>query len=406
MLIEPLETDKEVVRKLRAEVKPDEVKINKIIKDSGANASKFLGLSAEDKKTAQEILDKKESATDVERIKLKSLVKKSGLEEDGFETKLKDLDKVKNLYGNASPEEKEKISKEAKALKLLKEDKQSKIDEFEKLPSGVKSIASSGGNMRGFNLSMELTELTRGLNKTIATGGNTELSGFDIANMQRHSTLLDTGKNLSAVNTFFDQIKAPRPTDTGQDGGRKEAAILSSAMSAAADIEIDKAKPDQKAAAEKTLISSAAQMDVLRKLVRKNENETTDKEKELIKKLGEVNINKRTFGDEEKVKDLERIASNKDATEEQKLEAANAREEYKKGDIGISGMRAISNAIPAGSNRLSADAKPVPSSSGPAIVQLAKGAEINVKGSLVLKGKNAEITSYGVPSHIDNSTTV
>ena len=110
----------------------DATKINKIIKDSGANASKFLGLSAEDKKTAQEILDKKESATDVERIKLKSLVKKSGLEEDGFETKLKDLDKVKNLYGNASPEEKEKISKEAKALKLLKDDKQGKIDEFEK----------------------------------------------------------------------------------------------------------------------------------------------------------------------------------------------------------------------------------------------------------------------------------
>ena len=261
--------------------------------------------------------------------------------------------------------------------------------------------------MRGFNLSMELTELTRGLNKTIATGGNTKLSGFDIANMQRHSTLLDAGKDLSAVNTFFDQIKAPRPTDTGRDGGRKEAAILSSAMSAAADIEIDKAKtPEQKAAAEKRLGTSAEQMNTLIKLVRKSDAETTEKEKELIKKLGEVNINKRTFGDEEKVKDLERIASNKDATEEQKLEAYNAREEYKKGEIGISGMRAISNAIPAGANRLSADAKPVPSSPGPTVVELAKGAKINVEGSLVLKGKNAEITAYGVPSHIDNSTTV
>lgn len=405
MLIEPSEPDKEEVRRLRGEAKPDATKINKIIKDSGADASKFLGLSAIDKETAQKILDKKESALIEEKTQLASLRKKSGLGDGTFETNLKDSDKI-TLYGNAIPEEKEKISKEAKALKLLKDDKQGKIDEFEKLPSGVKSIASSGGDMRGFNLSMELTELTRGLNKTIATGGNTKLSGFDIANMQRHSTLLDTGKNLSAVNTFFDQIKAPRPTDTGQDGGRKEAAILSSAMSAAADIEIDKAKPDQKAAAEKTLISSAAQMDVLRKLVRKSENETTDKEKELIKKLGEVNINKRTFGDEEKVKDLERIASNKDATKEQKLEAANAREEYKKGDIGISGMRSISDAIPAGSNKLSADAKPVPSSSGPTVVELAKGAKINVEGSLVLKGKNAEITAYGVPSHIDKSTTV
>jgi len=406
MLIDPLEKDKEEVRRLRGEAKPDDAKINKIIKDSGADASKFLGLSAEDKETAQKILDKKESANDVERIKLKSLAKKSGLGEDNFENKLKDLDDLGkvNLYGNASPEEKEKISKEAKALKLLKDDKQSKIDEFEKLPSGVKSIASSGGNMRGFNLSRELTELTRGLNKTIATGGNTKLSGFDIANMQRHSTLLDAGKDLSAVNTFFDQIKAPRPTDTGRDGGRKEAAILSSAMSAAADIEIDKAKPEQKAAVEKTLASSAAQMDALRKLVRKSELETTDKEKELIKKLGEVNINKRTFGDEEKVKDLERIASNKDATPEQKAEAYKAREEYKKGEIGISGMRAISNAIPAEANRLSADAKPVAGATGPIEVKFPKS--LSLEGSLVLKGKNAEITAYGVPSHIDNSTTV
>ena len=403
MLIEPSEPDKEEVRRLRGEAKPDATEINKIIKDSGADASKFLGLSAIDKETAQKILAKKELATDVERINLKLLEKKSGLEEGKFETTLKVLDKIP-LYGNASHEEKEKISKEAKALKLLKDDKQGKIDEFEKLPSGVKSIASSGGNMRGFNLSMELTELTRGLNKTIATGGNTKLSGFDIANMQRHSTLLDAGKDLSAVNTFFDQIKAPRPMDTGRDGGRKEAAILSSAMSAAADIEIDKAKPDQKAAAEKRLGTSAEQMNTLRKLVRKSDAETTDKEKELIKKLGEVNINKRTFGDEEKVKDLERIASNKDATRDQKLEAENAREEYKKGEIGISGMRAISNAIPAGANRLSADAKPVAGATGPIEVKFPKS--LNLEGSLVLKGKNAEITAYGVPSHIDNSTTV
>jgi hypothetical protein len=402
-LIEPLDSQKEKVRELRAAAKPDEAAINKIIKDSGADASKFRGLSEEDKKTAQDILSKRKNgtSTDADKVKLESLIKKSGLEASNFETGLKDLDNL-NPYKNVPYAQKEIISKEAKNLKLLKEDKQNKTNEFEKLPSGVQSVASSGANVRDLNLSSELTELTRGLNKTIVTGGNTALSKFDIANMQRHSTLLNPDNNLSAVDKFFEQINAPRPTDTGRDSGRKEAAVLSSAMSAAADIEIGKAKSaSEKEKIENNLGGSAEQMKVLRDLVRKSDDKTTDKEKELIKKLEESGINKRTFGDEEEVKELESIASKKDATREQRDKAIAARKEYEKGEIGISGMRAISDAIPGSANKLSAEARPMAGMSGPTVVELAKGTKIKLEGSLVMKGKNAEISSYSVPSDID-----
>ena len=60
-------------------------------------------------------------------------------------------------------------------------------------------------------------------------------------------------------------------------------------------------------------------------------------------------------------------------------------------------MKAISNAIPNDEGRLSANAKPTTGVAGPTEITFAKGTEFGLKGSLVLKGSNAEVTSYAVP---------
>lgn len=396
-LIEPTEDEKENVRKLRGDNKPND-EINKIIEDSGAAKFKFLGLSETDKKDAMAILDKGDKASGEEKKSLEKLIKKSGLDKDTFKTELDNVDKV-NPYKNVKPEDVKKISEAAKKIKVLEKDKESKTSEFEEMSPSVKTAASSGANIRGVQLNKDLEKLVGDLHKTVAIGGNTKLSDFELANMQRDAELMDPEKNTSAVDKFFKDINSYRPSRDKPDSGRKEAAVLSAAMGAAATIEVEKEKdPTKRKEKEQSLSAIPAQMKVIRDLVRKSEGDRTTEEKELIGVLDKKGINKSTFGDEEEVKKLEAIAKKDNATNQEKQAATKAREEYDRGDISASGMKAISDAIPGDAGRLSANAKPTAEVAGPTEITFAKGTEFGLKGSLVLKGSNAEVTSYAVPS--------
>ena len=395
-LIEPTEDQKKQVRELRAVEKPNQTEITKIIKESGANTSKFLGLSDTDKKTAKGILAKGDKTDDEEKKLLDTLIKKSGLSKDKFNQDLDSLDSL-DPYKNVTPEKREEISAAAKKIKLLEEGSEKNTSEFNKLSPSVQLSASSGANIRGMQLNKDLSKLVGELHRNVATGGNTALSSFEIKNMQRDAELMDPTQNISAVDKFFSDIKVTRPDDK-PDSGRKEAAVLSAAMGAAATIEVEKVKdPTRKKEKEESLNNIPAQMKVIRDLVRKSEGDRTEEEKELIGVLDKKGINKSTFGDEEEVKKLEAIAKKGNATNEQRLAASKAREEYNRGDISASGMKAISNAIPNDEGRLSANAKPTTGVAGPTEITFAKGTEFGLKGSLVLKGSNAEVTSYAVP---------
>ena len=65
------------------------------------------------------------------------------------------------------------------------------------------------------------------------------MRSFEIKNMQRDAELMDSTQNITAVDKFFSDIKVTRPNDK-PDSGRKEAAVLSAAMGAAARIEVEK----------------------------------------------------------------------------------------------------------------------------------------------------------------------